>query len=371
MFLPYRILKNSQAVLIALLLLSGTAHAKDESPSIGTLKTTTIQKDELMMDVAEKYQVGYAELLAANPEIDPWLPRTGTKVIIPDWHLLPNSVHEGLVLNTGELRVYYFPPNGGKPLTFPIGIGREGLNTPMGTTTIVDKKKAPQWRPTPRMRQENPELPEVVQPGKDNPLGAYALYFGWPSYRIHGTDKPKAIGRRASSGCVRMYEEHITWMYKNVPVGTKVTSINQPVKMAWINNDLYIEAEPNDIQIDELEYKNRQITVDIQDGIIGKIRQFAGKDVNRIDWEKVRNTLIKRSGIPTDVTIAEKGTKTYYPIRNATKEDENPLMSPREDHSNLIAKSILNKEDEAEAAAQKTVEVKKTRRTDWDDLNGM
>lgn len=373
MFLPYPFLKNTQATLIAGLLFALPVSAKPfAGQTVGTLKIATIQKDEMLMDVAEKYQIGYAELLAANPNIDPWLPRRGTKVVIPDWHLLPNTVHEGLVLNTGELRLYYFPPDGSKPLTFPIGIGREGLTTPIGTTTIVSKKKAPEWRPTPRMRQEDPELPEVVKPGKDNPLGAYALYLGWPSYRIHGTNKPKAIGRRASSGCIRMYEEQIGWMFKNIPIGIKVTSVNQPVKMARIDGRIYIEAEPNDIQIDELEYKNRQITVDIDDGIINKIRRFAGEDVANIDWEKVRNVLIKRSGIPTDV-MATKG-KSYYPSREATKVDENPLMSPKEDRSHLVAKALLDQEEAESKAEQEKVKsqaAQTARRTDWDDLNGM
>ncbi len=374
MVLPYRILKNTQhaLVMLACLFLSTAAWAAPyQGASIGTLKTTTIQKGELLMDVAEKYQIGYAQLLAANPTIDPWLPRPGTKVILPDWHLLPNTVHEGLVLNTGELRLYYYPPGGAKPLTFPIGIGREGLNTPMGTTTIVAKKKDPEWRPTPRMRQEDPELPEVVRAGKDNPLGAYALYLGWPSYRIHGTNKPKAIGRRASSGCVRMYEGQIQWMFENVPVGTKLTSINQPVKMARIDGQIYIEAEPNDIQIDELEYKNRQVTVDIQDGVIGKIREFAGPDIQRIDWVKVRNTLIERNGIPTNITM---GGKTYYPIRAATKDDENPLMSEHEDRSHLMAKPLLDREAQGTAVDVREADVenvKQSRRTDWDNLNGM
>lgn len=366
-FLTYRFLKKPQAAALALFFMLATpAYAAISDVSVGTLLNATMEKNETLMDMAEKYQVGYAELLAANPNVDPWLPRKGTKVIIPKWHLLPNTVHKGLILNTGELRLYYFTPNGVK--TFPIGIGREGLNTPQGKTTIINKIKGPQWRPTPRMRQEDPKLPEVVKSGPDNPMGAYALYLGWPSYRIHGTNKPKGIGRRASSGCIRMYANDIEWLFKNVPTGAGVTSITEPVKMGWIDGELYLEAEPNDSQIDELEYKNRQITIDIDDGVIARIRKFAGNDVGRIDWEKVRTMLIERDGIPAPVTVLPKGKKAYYPIRNATEKDE-VALTPRHDVNPILANSKLLTKEEREA--KKAEVVKATRRNDWDDLNGM
>jgi L,D-transpeptidase ErfK/SrfK len=303
---PYRIAVKIQ--VIALVLLTATiAHAKSfEGASIGKLENATVEKDERMMDISQKYEVGYAQLMAANPGVDPWLPRTGTKLTLPNWHLLPEAAHEGLVLNTAELRLYYFPADGSEPKTFPIGIGREGLNTPKGATTVTRKAKNPTWRPTPRMRLEDPELPAEVKTGPDNPLGGYALYLGWPSYLIHGTNKPKAIGRRASSGCIRMYDDHIEWIFKNVPVGSKVTSVNQPIKMAWIDGDLYLEAEPNDLQVDEIEYQNRQITIDVPNGALKSIRRKAGEDVGRVDWEIVRTALIHRSGIPVKITREKK-----------------------------------------------------------------
>lgn len=311
--------------------------AEFKEPAIGQNEVLTTKYEDTLVDLAMEKRVGYAQLIAANPGIDPWLPGAGTKVTLPNWHILPDVEHKGLILNTGELRLYYFPPDGSAPRTFPIGIGREGLFTPKGTTTIVSRQANPTWRPTPRMRLEDPELPAEVKTGPDNPLGKYALYFGWPSYRIHGTNKPKAIGRRASSGCVRMYDDEIEWVFKNVPNGTKVTSIDQPVKMAWIGNDFYLEAEPNDLQIDEIEYSNRQSTIDIPDGIIEKIRKKAGDDVGRIDWEIVRNTLIERTGMPTKVS---KGGSN---------------VAPRE--------VVSSSKDVATDTKNKPV------RNDWDDLN--
>lgn len=282
------------------------AQAKEFAAShIGALQTVKVEGKQTLSDIAEKYQIGYAQLLAANPGVDPWLPGTGREIVLPNWHLLPNTAHEGLVLNVGELRLYYFPKDGSAPRSFPIGIGREGLSTPQGVTTVTHKVKDPSWSPTPRMRQEDPKLPVTVPPGPDNPLGVRALYLGWPSYRIHGTNHEKAIGRRASSGCIRMYKQEIIWLYDHVPPGIKVTSVDEPVKMGWIDGELYLEAEPNDLQIDELEYKNRQISIDIPDGIIGKIRRKAGAQASRLDWEKVRSVLIYRTGLPVKVTMSK------------------------------------------------------------------
>lgn len=328
----YRALQKTQATLAAVLVVAAFPVAASEPVKtdsatpvqekifdgvmIGGLRTVTAKKDDTLMVIAQENQIGYAQLLAANPGIDPWFIRPGTKITIPDWHILPDAPRVGMVINTGELRLYYYPKNGSAPKSFPIGIGREGLSTPRGTTTIARKAKNPTWRPTPRMRQEDPKLPAVVETGPDNPLGAYALYLGWPSYLIHGTNKPKAVGRRASSGCIRMYDDHIAWVFRNVPVGAHVMSVNQPIKMAWLNGDLYLEAEPNDIQIDEIEYQNRQITIDVPNGALNKIRAKAGDQADRIDWEKVRNTLVVRSGIPVKITRPAPKTK---PSETATK----------------------------------------------------
>lgn len=299
--------------LWALLCLLGVAPAFISSAQAGAVlvgapRTIKTEYKDTLPAIAEREQVGYAELLAANPGVDPLLPGDGTKLVLPTQKLLPNTAQDGLVLNVGELRLYYFPKDGAPARSFPIGIGREGLNTPMGQTTITRKAANPSWRPTPRMLLENPELEAEMKGGdEENPLGKFALYMGWPSYLIHGTSKPKAVGRRASSGCIRMYANDIKWLYDNVPVGTKVTSVNQPVKMAMIDGALFIEATPSDIQIDELEYASQQKTVSVDDGTVQKILAFAnarGADVN-IDWHKTRRALIDRTGVPVQISTGK------------------------------------------------------------------
>ncbi|MCD8520508.1 MAG: L,D-transpeptidase family protein [Alphaproteobacteria bacterium] len=183
----------------------------------------------------------------------PWLPGGGTELTIPTWDLIPDGPRDGVLINLPEMRVYVFLKDKNKPQTFPIAIGREGLETPYGTTSIVRKAADPIWRPTPRMRSEDPNLPAQVGPGPENPMGTHALYLGWAGYAMHGTNKPYAIGRRASSGCIRMYPEDIVTMFDMLPVGTKVTTVNQPIKLAWIDNVLYLQAHPDIDQAIQME----------------------------------------------------------------------------------------------------------------------
>lgn len=274
-----------------------------EYKTIGETRVIDARFEDTLVDLAVEHHIGYVELLAANPGVDPWVPGKGTKLTLPKMHLIPDAPQEGLIINLAELRLYYFPKDGSEPITFPIGIGREGFDTPSGKTTIRNKVDGPKWRPTARMRKENPDLPVVVESGPDNPLGSHALYLGWPSYLIHGTQKPRGIGRRVSSGCIRMYGDHIQWLYENVPVDTPVRVINEDIKMGWIDDELYIEAQPADIQVDEIEYQGKIETIDIPDGIFKEIEKKAGDQAKRIDWEKVRTILVERTGTPEKITL--------------------------------------------------------------------
>lgn len=291
-------------VLILLALLCGTpmAHATAvQGELLGKIQSYMVQNDsETLADIAERLQLGYTDMVAANPKIDPLKPGEGTELVLPTQFILPDAPHKGILINLGELRLYYFKPDG-QVITMPIGIGREGLNTPLGTTTIVRKQAAPSWRPTPRMLQENPELPAEVKTGPDNPLGKYALYLGWPSYLMHGTNKPQAVGRRASSGCMRLYDDHVAWLFNNIPAGTPVRAVQQPIKLAWDGGKLYLEAQPEGIQIDEIEFDNAVKSVIVPQGVMKQIRTAAGKKAHLIDWQLVRHLLITRNGVPTPI----------------------------------------------------------------------
>ena len=221
--------------------------------------------------------------------------------LLPKQNLLPDAPREGLVINLAEMRVYYFKDEGKAPLTYPISIGREGLQTPTGTTSIVRKKVGPEWRPTPRMRAEDPKLPAVVPAGPDNPLGTHAMYLGWPQYAMHGTNKPYGVGRRVSSGCIRMYPENIVELFPLVPVGTKVTVVDQPVKVGWIDDKLYVEVSPTQDQSLKIEEDGLVKSYEITADDMKRITKKAGSYADKIDWGKVRKAVQEHRGYPVAV----------------------------------------------------------------------
>ena len=268
---------------------------------IGKTVTYTIGKKETLLDIARYHGIGYLEMISANPNIDPWIPQENLKVILPTANLLPNVKRQGLVINLAEQRLYYFSKKRKQVLSFAIGVGRDGLETPNGTTKIIRKKEGPTWRPTARMRAEDPELPAVVPPGPDNPLGSHALYLGWPQYLIHGTSKPYGVGRRVSSGCIRLYPEGISYLYDIAAKNTKVTVIDQPIKVGWSQGELYLEAHPSQSQADYLETNGVLKTEEVPD-IFQRILAYAKSEKNRIDWDLVQKTLAKRQGYPIQIT---------------------------------------------------------------------
>jgi L,D-transpeptidase ErfK/SrfK len=284
---------------------------------IGEIRNYTATYEDTMVQIARTYDVGFVELRAANPYLDPWMPGAGKKVIIPSMHLLPRAARQGLVINLAEMRMYAFLKPG-QVQTFPLGIGREGLSTPSGTTSIVRKTVGPVWRPTPRMRKEHPELPVQVGPGPDNPMGTHAMYLGWSEYAIHGTDKPFSIGRRASSGCMRMYPENIIELYNMVPVGTAVTVVNQPVKLGWVGNKLYMEAHPTTEQADKMEIDGGLPGYVFTEDDMGAIVAAAGEYARDLNWPLIRQVVRERRGYPVEIFHKPSGAIA----QNKTDRDE-------------------------------------------------
>lgn len=275
---------------------------------IGAIGYHVTDGQTTLLDLALRHNVGILELSAANPGVDPWVPGADRLIVLPTAHLLPDAPRDGIVINKSELRLYFFGRDGVE--THAIGVGREGFSTPLGTTKIVRKAKEPTWYPTPETRRDRPELPGVVGPGPDNPLGDRALYLGWPTYLIHGTNKPYGVGRRVSRGCIRMYPDSVRALYEKVPNGTTVTVVEQALKVGWHEGELHVEAHPDLGQLDELEenyaFTPRPGRMSPEDEAL--IRRRAGEHVGRIDWEIVRAELVARRGLPVQVTGAAAGS---------------------------------------------------------------
>lgn len=273
-------------------------------PFIGKMQRMTASYEDTLVHIGRDYDVGFVEMRAANPNLDPWIPGSGADIVIPTMHLLPDAPHEGIVINLAEMRMYYYQSPYKPPITYPIGIGRDGLRTPLGVTSVMRKKAGPTWTPTDRMRREDPTLPAFVPPGPDNPMGSHALYLGFPTIAIHGTNKPYGIGRRVSSGCIRMFPEDITALYDIVPVGTKVTVVDDPIKAAWIGDSLYLEVHPTQEQAAQMEVEGVVPDYQLSERDLGKIMRVAGKNVETLDWPAIRKVVKERKGYP--VVIAKR-----------------------------------------------------------------
>lgn len=299
--------------------------------------------EDTLIHLARYNGLGFVELRAANPTLDAWIPGEGAEIILPKRHILPDAPRKGIVINLADMRVYYFKEPNQEPITYPISIGREGLQTPLGQTTIVRKADGPSWRPTPRMREEDPTLPAVVPPGPDNPLGTHALYLGWPQYLMHGTNKPYGVGRRVSSGCIRLYPEDIKAFWPQVPVGTQVTVVDQPVKVGWIDNVMYIEVSPTQDQSLKIEEAGMLKTYEITKEDMKRISAKAGVHKDKIDWERVRNAVQEHRGYPiaildtsgqraslerTDLKVNSQQSVQSTPVKAAVEKPEQPQAKP-------------------------------------------
>ncbi|MFZ5963232.1 L,D-transpeptidase family protein [Thalassococcus sp. BH17M4-6] len=143
-----------------------------------------------------------------------------------DWRPYFSNLNNGAILvDTTSRALHYWSEDRSTYKLYPTSVPLTEDLTRRGRTRIVLKDPEPDWRPTPSMKQRNPEWPDYVPPGPDNPLGTRALHLSWTYYRIHGTHDTRKIGRRSSNGCIGLYNEHIEQLYELANVGTQVLLI--------------------------------------------------------------------------------------------------------------------------------------------------
>lgn len=276
------------------------AAVPEQNDIIGELQYHVTDSSSTLLELAEFHDLGLLELSAVNRGVDVWVPGSDRLIVLPKAHVLPETERHGIVINLAELRLYQFDDDGSVH-SHAIGIGRQGFGTPYGKTRIVRKKADPTWYPTAETRADKPELPASVGPGPDNPLGRHAIYLGWPTYLIHGTNKPFGVGRRVSRGCIRMYPQRVAELFERVGDGQPVEVIHEPIKLGWQQGELFIEAHPDTDQLDELE-ATYSITVKPAPDIRQRVLDKAGPRAADIDWALLRTELIERRGIPLQIT---------------------------------------------------------------------
>jgi L,D-transpeptidase ErfK/SrfK len=146
------------------------------------------------------------------------------------------------VINLPEMRIYDFLADRGAPPVLAIAIGDVEDQTPVGEFRVGNKRLDPYWYVPDSIREENPNLPAVVPPGPETPLGDRWLTLGNSSYGIHGTNNVWSIGRLSTHGCIRLYNDDMRALYDRTKVGSRVRIVYQPVKLGIRQGALYLEA---------------------------------------------------------------------------------------------------------------------------------
>jgi L,D-transpeptidase ErfK/SrfK len=323
----------------------------EQQDVIGEPQVVFARSQDTLSDLAREYGLGYDEIIAANPGVDPWLPGEGTPIVLPTQYVLPNSHRAGLVLNIATRRLFYFPATAEDEspyvLTYPIGIGRVGWETPVGQTAIVSKAKDPSWWPPASVRKEHAELgdplPAVVPPGPDNPLGHRVLKLDMPGYLIHGTNQPYGVGMRVSHGCVRLYPENIESLYELVDIGQAVTIVNEPYQFGHRDGLLYFEAHAP-LEDDELPADERLLN--LLDGQL----DATGASLNRHLRDHVAAVAADPHGVPVAVMNydAQEFMERARVVHNTVEEDpEAPTLTEVREMMEEIEAEIAAAEEEA------------------------
>lgn len=265
----------------------------DGSNVVGNIQTTRIRGGDNLSTIGRLYDVGYYEMLEANPALNPMFLMTDQPVVIPTHFVLPDGPRTGIVINLAELRLYYYPPHGRTVVTEPIGIGRKGWQTPTGVTKITGKRVDPIWY-APKsvqidMAKRGEPIPSFYPPGPHNPLGRYAMNLGFPGYLIHGTHQPSGVGRRVSAGCIRMYPEDIEQLFYRVDVGTPVLIVNQQYKVGYGGGRLYLESHKP-----LAEYSDNASEGNLNHIVRGLAERYHSK----VNWDLVHAIAKQQTGFP-------------------------------------------------------------------------
>lgn len=264
---------------------------------VGHVQYATVSPGWDLSTIGRRYDIGGLEMYEANPGVDYLRPPVGKRLLIPSKFILPDAPKEGIVINLAELRLYYYHKDGKRVSTYPIGVGKGGWHTPIGTSSITRKRKNPTWRMPESIYKKNLamglKVQKVVPPGPTNPLGKHALSTGFKNIVIHGTPYPRGVGLRSSHGCLRMLPEDIAQLFNYVDVGTKVTVVHQPTKIGKLDNMVYMESH---VPISDPNYKrNTNLKANFE-----KFSAKFGKPAN-FNWHKAQQFQNNSFGYPKQV----------------------------------------------------------------------
>ncbi len=342
----------------------------DDDAVIGEIQVTHAGQEDTLSDIARRFNLGYEELVRANPGVDPWVPGEGREIVLPTQFVLPQAPRDGLVVNLAAMRVFYFPkrqPGAQQTvITHPIGIGKVGWTTPEGVTKVVSKRKDPTWTPPASVRKEHAErgdpLPKVVPAGADNPLGAFAMNLGWPGYLIHGTNKPYGVGMRSSHGCLRFYPEDIAVLFKDMAIGTRVHVVNQRLTYGWHDGKLYVQVmPPSEEELAAKKTGEAAANQVLSSAITDQVLQLAQQHGVTVNIEQVKQLAQQQTGITTPVSNAQSQTQYLAQARRvenrvpqgATWNGNKELLVTAEEFEAMRDGVILPKKEAAKPTRKK------------------
>lgn len=290
--------------------LAQTYHYNPSEDVVGNISIHTIQEGDNFLQLAQTFRIGFNELVDANPDVDPWIPEEDAQIIIPTQYVLPNVEREGVIINLAELRLYQFHGtvnNVASVSTYPVSVGKDDQwETPLSFTRITSKTANPNWYPPESIRKEHEEnndpLPKVVPPGPDNPLGDYKLGLALSGYLIHGTNVPEGIGMRVTHGCIRLHPTGIEKLFKSVEINTPVTIVNQPYKVGWRNNQLYVETHS---EIEEQEQASSRNLTEFVQLVVAQTKEKE-KENYKILWERGYQEARQKRGVPFLMSLRDE-----------------------------------------------------------------
>jgi L,D-transpeptidase ErfK/SrfK len=274
-----------------------------QQTTIGASSTHLVRKGDTFLDLARQYDLGYNELVAANPTVDPWLPAVGTNLVIPSEWILPAGTREGFVVNIPEMRLYYYLPashgsDASTVVSYPVGLGRQEWRTPKADFRVRGKTKNPVWVLPETVKVERiaeKGFAEEFIPGghPDNPLGRHRIELTLGAYAIHGTNKLWGVGMQVSHGCVRLYPEDIAALFPLAEVGAKGRFDYQPVKIGVRGGRVLVEVH------EDIYGHTPWLWLEAQ-----AVMQASGLQ-QYIDQAKLQAAVEAAAGIPTDVGLSE------------------------------------------------------------------
>lgn len=287
--------------ILALCLAAGAlaSGAQGLRPVLGSLGKALIQEGDTLLDVAYQHRLGYQALARLNPGVDPWIPLPGTVVALPTRLILPRAEEKGLVVNIPEMRLFDFTVRDG-PEIFAVAVGDQADPSILGTFRVGRKRVDPVWNVPRSIREERPELPAQVPPGPENPLGSRWITIGDTSYGIHGTNVRWSIGREATHGCLRLYDDEVKRLYERVRQGTRIQIVYQPTKWGLDGDVLYLEVHPDLYGL--VPDRLRAFDVPRELGLLGAI-----------DLERAWTALEEARGVPVAVGTLPAPSATSRP----------------------------------------------------------